>query len=555
MGSCTFTGSAGTDLTAYAQGGEVTWAKNSHSSYSAASLVLTDANRVRNNQSGESLYYSSTVPASADYAVTCSVTFKSLINNNYGGPSIRMVSNSNTWIKVGYNANSQRWDIVQRIGGSSATLASFYDNVAVTNVRKITHGAVAGIAFVEIRLSDNTLIGRASATTTVAAASRQGLWFNGTQSNSTGAHVDDYSEAALDPILVASPLPYAVIQRDGSSQADIVVSGSYTGTPTAIEARWKGGAWATIDASPAGNVFSGTLTNQQAYAGDSQGDLEVRFTNDTDSSATVPFVGIGDIIVIAGQSNASGRGTNSQVWTAATSYPTLVPSLFSNGYNYQGLYDPTDFDAGGDNIADDGSAAGSIWPLMAGAIMEHTGCPVMFVPCSKGGSGSDEWQPGVDHVDRTTLYGSMNYRIGQVGGAALVCWWQGETDGLSAVSQATYNANLDAVADAVQADRGIKLMPCRLQTCGAISDVNEAAIRAAIIEAEGNNSNIEPGPDLQGITTDIDGLHLNGDAKLISAAELWATAINAVLDSAPEVPGGETVINVVNLSCVNLVIG
>lgn len=222
-------------------------------------------------------------------------------------------------------------------------------------------------------------------------------------------------------------------------------------------------------------------------------------------------------LVIAGQSNASGRGTNNQ--TANGGF------LFGNDYNVKHLNDPTDDPTDQrDTVSSDTSpaAAGSVWPLVNNLISAGT---CLWVPCAKGGTSITQWQPGVDHFDRTTLYGSMTYRA-QVTNAQAVLWWQGETDAANGMNQATYNGYLDTLANTLYSDLGIKLIACKFQNCAIVADPNEAAINAAIAEAWADNDNVLQGPDLTDMASD-DDYHLKTDAKLLEAASRWYTALAA----------------------------
>jgi hypothetical protein len=240
--------------------------------------------------------------------------------------------------------------------------------------------------------------------------------------------------------------------------------------------------------------------------------------NQTGVTASAAYVGIGDVLVIAGQSNASGRGTNSQSY----SHATLKASLFGNDYTWRELADPTDSITNqGDAISKETSqAGGSLWPLLATSFLADQGVPVAFIPCAKGGTRIADWLPGVNHQDRATLYGSMVYRALQSGCKA-VLWWQGEGDAQDGTSQATYNSRLDSLANEIQADLGVKLMPCKLQN---ITAAGETGINAAIAEAWGDNANVLTGPDLSDIATD-DDVHLQTDAKLLDAAGRWWAAL------------------------------
>lgn len=132
---------------------------------------------------------------------------------------------------------------------------------------------------------------------------------------SSDIYVDNVAQSIItgDPgsITITTPKTYQVIQRNGSDQANIQISGTYTGSPTAIEASWNGGPYTEIVSNPTGGTYSGTLANQSV----GQGTLTVRFTNDINQSASAQYVGVGDIFVIAGQSNFSGRGTSNQTYT------------------------------------------------------------------------------------------------------------------------------------------------------------------------------------------------------------------------------------------------
>lgn len=318
-------------------------------------------------------------------------------------------------------------------------------------------------------------------------------------------------------LTVSAPTAFQVVQRH-NGVADIPIKGAVGVGTYDIEARWSGAAWQTIQTGVAG-AFEAVLPNQPQ----GQGTLEVRLKGTTTKS-TVLSVGIGDVYVVAGQSNASGRGLNAQTY----SHPSRKASLFANSYKWKNLSDPTDTTSGQVDAvsADTGGVGGSYWPLLATHIMADQGVPVAFIPCALGGTSITQWQPGADHEDRTTLYGSMVYRARQAGGIKAVLWHQGENDAITAMSQETYNTWLDSLANSIYADLGVPLVACKLQNSQGIADSSEAAINAAIGEAWGDNPSVVAGPDLSGITTD--GLyHLETNDKLATAASLWWTALQS----------------------------
>lgn len=341
-------------------------------------------------------------------------------------------------------------------------------------------------------------------------------------------------------IALTAPVAYQLFQRQGG-RADIVITGTYTGNPAAIEANWSGNglSYTTIVSSPSGGSFSGKLANQPTGFGT----LTVRFTSNTSVNASATNVCVGDCYVIAGQSNASGRGTNNQNYTSPRGIPAV---MFGNDYTWKALADPTDSTTSQvDSVSatNDSGAHGSIWPLVANALVNATGVPVAFIPCASGGtqinvSSPGGWLPGTNHFDRTTLYGSMAYRAANCGsnGVRAVLWLQGESD--LSMTQAQYNTALNALAANVQADLRVPLMPAIL--FNTISPAASATnVQAGQRQSIQQTAYVAAGPDLTSVTSDdvSGGLHLYGDSVLQAAAALWASAMQAAFYSSTATSG------------------
>ncbi len=320
----------------------------------------------------------------------------------------------------------------------------------------------------------------------------------------------------VNGIVVTTPDQYEVFQRDGTNEADISIIGTYTGTPTAIEASWNGGAYTTIVASPTGGSFTGSLLNQTG----GQGTLSVRFTNSTGTSATVADVGVGDVYVIAGQSNASGKGTSNQSY----SHATLKATLFGNDDVWKNMVDPVDSNSSQvDAISSDSGAGGSVWPLLATYILADQSVPVAFIPAPKGGTSITEWGQG---LLTSTLYGSMYRRINAItGGIKAVLYFQGETDASDSMSTATYLSHLNTLANAINSDFGVKTV------VGMIGNASYTAtqldnIRLAQISGWNTNDNIVAGPNVVDVNLadeSGDNLHFKSNADLnVFASRWWA---------------------------------
>lgn len=131
--------------------------------------------------------------------------------------------------------------------------------------------------------------------------------------------------------------------------------------------------------------------------------------------------------MIGGQSNASGRG--SLVGAEAADASVF---MLGNDYRFKVAYEPTDDAANqADAVSDDGANAKHSFALRAAKGLLTAVGSVMLVPCAKGSSYIADWQPAANRVDRSTLYGSANYRRILCGGVSVLWWYGHEADSLA----------------------------------------------------------------------------------------------------------------------------
>lgn len=336
---------------------------------------------------------------------------------------------------------------------------------------------------------------------------------DGTARRWSGLFIGD--APAAETVTVTTPVAYQTYQRDGSDEADIDIEGTYTGTPTAIEASFNGGAYATIDASPSGNAFSGTLSAQAA----GQGTLTVRFTNDTGVTDTVANVGIGDVFVVAGQSNALGQGSNARSY----SHASLKATKFMQNDAWAECTDHTD--------SSPGTAAGSCYPLLATRIMAKTGYPVAFITTATNGTGlvnPSTWtKNGTEYADCVQTITNSG-----VNGVKAVLWYQGEADATNAVTKAAYKTALSTFLNDLQTDTGFSLMKLVCATLGHrllagqnADDYN--AIRMAHVELwSGGDADVLFGPTTYDVnlSTPVED-HFASDTQLQTLADRWYRCI------------------------------
>lgn len=332
-------------------------------------------------------------------------------------------------------------------------------------------------------------------------------------------------------------------QQDSNGEADIVIAGTYTGSPTAIEADFNGGGYETIDASPSGGTFSGTLLAQAA----GQGTLTVRFTNDTGASDTLANVLITDVIALIGQSNIGYAQNNDTPSGAGAPMMYNITAADSSPYTagaIVALADPINNETG--------EAHGSPWPHFAELYYADYGYPPAFVVGYKGGTGlvgaTSHWDKDGDG----TYYDRMVTRLSALATLGLndICcffWDQGGADVADGTTKAAYKAAQSAMLDNFQADMSffdnpstVKLVAVAFENwCTATTGDNTSipsdddidAIRFAHIESWTEDGDILPGPTGHdqkfGTGAGPGGVHWYTDAERERLGKRWYRCFKA----------------------------
>jgi hypothetical protein len=241
-----------------------------------------------------------------------------------------------------------------------------------------------------------------------------------------------------------------------------------------------------------------------------------------------------DGFIIDGQSNAVGPGPHLQPFDSILGYkPYLGPDLlFGNDYVFKQLGDPTDINTNQVDTVSSDNASGSCWPNMATNLDAHVQRTFGFVPCAASGTTSAQHLPGANHQDRSTLFGSMEFRTLQVisDGWDVKCrlYWQWEQDALLGISTNIWASNVCYSADQYFIDTGVVTMLPIPQTSNPSSstpiDATTNAMYQACARGLIGTHHIIAGPDLSDILTD-DSYHLGSDSKLVLAGDRWAEAI------------------------------
>jgi hypothetical protein len=255
--------------------------------------------------------------------------------------------------------------------------------------------------------------------------------------------------------------------------------------------------------------------------------------------------GIGEVFIVAGQSNAANYGSDLQ----------RTESGFVSAFDGKTWW-----------IADDpqhgaSGKGGSFLPVFGDLIVKRFNVPVGVVPTAVGSTSVREWLPEGAKFDQQTttgkgviptadgkfasdgkLYGSLCSRIDALGnrGARAILWHQGESDagqvraGYPAerqISGEQYFGFLKALVDSLSAYSGWSLPWVSAQaTYHSENDSSDGEFRSAQRRAWETGLTLQ-GPDTDSLRAEYrNGVHFNA-AGLHKHGEMWAEKIGELIDS------------------------
>lgn len=185
-----------------------------------------------------------------------------------------------------------------------------------------------------------------------------------------------------DGLALTSPLDFQIVQRNSRDEGMIEVRGSLQDAATAA-ASWQArlvkedgsGDWQSFAPKLDGRALSGSLKAKAGgwYRLELRGMVEGKVI----ATATVPHVGVGEVFVVAGQSNSGNYGEEKQT-------PQTGRVAAFDGTNWQLANDPQP-GAGG--------KGGSFMPPLGDELVKRLDVPVGFIACGIGATSVREWLP------------------------------------------------------------------------------------------------------------------------------------------------------------------
>ncbi len=284
-------------------------------------------------------------------------------------------------------------------------------------------------------------------------------------SGSGGFRTGLQPQTPLSGVKLKEPLASRVYQRDANGRAEI---------PIVLDENQKDAK--LLDASLVGpNIMMGIKFVDGKLAGvPTGGPYTINFRVEHEkriSNGTVGPVFVGDLWVLAGQSNMEGVGDLIDV----TPPHRQVMMLGMDGKWSQAeeplhwLVDsPDPVHSGDPKTRAERSAqthksrkkgAGLGLPF-ASALVNATGVPIGLVACAHGGTSMEQWNPAKKDEGGNSLYGSMMRQFRLAGGKVKgVLWYQGESDAMGGDAWKSYTQVFSHFIASVRSDFGQPELP------------------------------------------------------------------------------------------------
>lgn len=351
-------------------------------------------------------------------------------------------------------------------------------------------------------------------------------------------------------VTLSSPLEYQVFQRQTKTQGIVTIEGRSLFPADSVEALFSGQSiigklpdvWSKVTLDPTGEFHADlpipaggfyTLTIRMAHGGGF-------------SETSVSHIGVGEVFVVAGQSNSTNYGEVRQ-----TTKSGMVTNVSSQGWRVA-----NDPQLG----VQDQSKQGSFIPSFGDAMYKKYGVPIGVASVGHGSTSVRQWLPLGTPVQVMPTYQAYVYNdtsgilvsdgvlysnlVAQIkllgkGGFRAVLWHQGESDANQPeghdISADTYKSMMQSLIASARADAGWNFPWFVAEATYHAPDDQSCPPIEAVQQELGVS-----GPALQGPNTDAltmqyrekngQGIHFN-DAGLQLHGRLWSQQVSTYLDN------------------------
>jgi hypothetical protein len=337
-------------------------------------------------------------------------------------------------------------------------------------------------------------------------------------------------------VTVISPQNRIVFQRNNQNEAAVPVTGICPLSATRIEVRAEviqagqgtSTGWLTADGAPRGGRFGGMVTIRGGWYR-----LYVRAMANTTvlSESVIDRIGVGEVFIVAGQSNAAG---GQQSNPGATDDRVSVVDWYEDDLPEARL--PLTFSQASENRRMAPFNPLHMWGLLGDRLASRLNVPVLFLGAAYSGTSSEVWRISAQGQSPGGTTGTYLMPYRPVGaaldhyvrrtGVRAVLWHQGESDNGYRGQQAYFD-NIKIVIDKTRQQSGLARLPWVVSRVSYIGGRTDPAIIAGQNQLIQNVDQVWPGPETDGYTgieDRFDGLHFGG-IGLVHLTDLWDNSL------------------------------
>ncbi|MCE7042288.1 T9SS type A sorting domain-containing protein [Dyadobacter sp. CY312] len=363
-------------------------------------------------------------------------------------------------------------------------------------------------------------------------------------------------------ITITSPITNSVYQRDVTGQREVTIAGTFAVPVDKIEARaipviegqGIATAWKELQVAPKGGAYQGNLL---IYAGWYTVEVRGTVAGQVVGRAVLQRLGVGEVFIIAGQSNAQGlkkfggpSAVDDRVQYISNYINDVVDKLDDPPVPvFSKITSNTNF------ISPRGQTAWC-WGILGDMLVTKLNMPVLFINTAWEGTSAKDWALSSQGKPTTTPFGYTmplhmpyaNLRISAQNyasqyGLRAILWMQGESDGLKNDKDnnlvAGYRDNLQTLMNSLGIHTGKRITWVIARTSRiAEFETVPNKIYPAIIAAQ--NAVIDqsfnptwPGPETDPLDPERlgdgngDRTHFSGVKSLTLLANAWNESLNA----------------------------
>ncbi|MBA4849694.1 T9SS type A sorting domain-containing protein [Emticicia sp. BO119] len=371
--------------------------------------------------------------------------------------------------------------------------------------------------------------------------------------------------SAYSQIQITFPVSRIVFQRNNNNQANVNIAGSYFQQLDRIDARafpvspGQGNevGWTTIQDFLTTGIFNGFLQLSGGWY-----NIEVRgvLNGQVVTSTVLERVGVGEVFIVAGQSNAQGDPSYSGGAIGASDDRVSTIDYYDAALNENQF--PFQFSHMGNfSRMAPYNYVPWFWGRLGDRLTQRYNVPVLFYGAALGGIGVNAWQRSSNGEDLRKELPSfiavpgMPYRALKAAlqqyvtrtGVRAVLWQQGESD--DQTSSNSYFNNLKIVIEKSRNDSGKGNLAWVIARSSRNPNIHQNVIDGQNVTI-GNVHSVYPGPntdEIFGANFRADGVHFHNDG-LNRAAEYWNAALNDGFFSSSQPLESRGLVNV-SLSC------